>query len=131
MISNKSKILLVNGIDTRTNNFHLLNLNQRLKQFGFLNAFKKGFKTYNSEFFTNSDFNIEYYENKTSLTFKADKKNDITANFTFKNKKNLTGGESLISYNAGGEYKFTSISKGSFMAKFDFINIQFEGPANT
>ncbi len=41
------------------------------------------------------------------------------------------GEEFLISYNAGGEYKFNSVKQGSFIAKFDFININFEGVTNT
>ncbi|MCD4795088.1 MAG: hypothetical protein K8R54_17790 [Bacteroidales bacterium] len=131
VISNKSRILTVNGIDTRTNYFHHINLNQNLNQFIFSDFFKKGNKTYSSEFFTYSNYNIEYYENKASLIFKADKKNDITTNFIFKKKTNLTGEEFLISYNAGAEYRFISLNQGSFTAKFDFIDIEFEGAANT
>ena len=130
-ISNNSKILLVNGIDTRENEFYNFLINQKIKSFIISNTYKVGSKNYNSDFFSESNYNINYVQNKTSLTYKIDDKTDVIANFTLKNKNNILGEENLKSNNIGGEYKFASQNQGTFMLKFDYIDINYSGASNT
>ena len=130
-ITNKNKILLVNGIDTRKNSFYNFSINQRFKSFILLNEYKIGNKTYASDFFSESNYDIEYLQNKTSLTYRFAEQYDLTANFIFKNKKNILGEEKMQSYNVGGEYKFASKNQGNIIMKFDFIDINYNKTSNT
>jgi len=130
-IANKSKVLLINGIDTRENNFYNLLFNQRIKSFIIANTYKVGNKSYNSEFFSESNYNIKYFENKLSLTYQIANKTDLIANFILKNKKNTLGEEEMNSYNIGAEYKFASKNQGNIITKLDFINISYLGKNNT
>jgi len=129
--SSKSKLLLVNGIDTRTNSFYNFSLNQRFESLILSNILKKGNKTYDSEFFEESNYNIDYIQNKTITTYRVDKKTDLIANFLLKNKKNILGEEKMSSYSVGSEYKHTGQNQGTFMLKFDYIMIDYSGTLNT
>ncbi len=130
-INTESKNLLINGIDARTNIFHAAEFNKKMKDFIFDYNFKSGKKSYHSEFFSDNNYLINYIENSSSLNFKIDKKSTLKGKFDLKNKTNLIGEETLSSYAAGGEYRFSSVNRGSFQMNFDFVNINYKGETNT
>ncbi|NOZ36197.1 MAG: hypothetical protein GXO80_12985 [Chlorobi bacterium] len=130
-INSGTKNLLINGIDIRKNIFHSVEFNKTIKSFIIANIFKSGNKKYESEYFSGNNFSVNYIDNNTSVNFKIDKKSNIKSNIIFKKKNNLIGEEKLISYTAGGEYRFSSVNKGSFQVNFDFVKINYIGKTNT
>ena len=130
-ISNGTKNIMINGIDTKTNIFHAFELNKKFNDFIFASNFKSGNKTYTSEFFTDNNYSINYMVNESSLNYKIDKKSNVKGNFILKQKTNIEGEENLSSYSAGGEYRFSSVNQGSFQVTFDFTEIQYNGTSNT
>ena len=130
-INSGTKNLLINGIDTRTNIFHTLEINKKTGNFIFTNLLKTGIKTYLSEFFTDNNYSINYTINESSLNYKIDKKSNIKGTFVLKQKDNTEGEENLTSYSAGAEYLFSSVNKGRFQVNFNFVNIKFNGQGNS
>jgi len=131
VISNKNKLLLINGIDTRVNTFHNIMLNQRLGNFIIADSYKTGHKSLESEFFSDNNFLINYDINKTSLTYKVDKKSDLKLSFTLKKKKNQSGEENMFAYDIGGEYLHSMADQGNIIMNFNFINIDYVGSSNS
>ncbi|MCF6184952.1 MAG: hypothetical protein L3J56_10110, partial [Bacteroidales bacterium] len=113
------------------NLFRSIEFNKTINIFIIANIFKSGNKKYKSEYFSGNNFSVNYTENNTSVNFKIDKKNNIKGKFIFKKKNNLIGEEKLISSAAGGEYRFSSVNKGSFQVNFDFVKINYIGKTNT
>ena len=130
-INSGTKNLLINGVDTRSNLFHTLELNKKMQSFIFTNSYKSGIKKYSSEFFSDNNYSIRYTENETTLNFKADKKSTVKGRFMIKKKNNLSGEETFSSYTAGGEYQFSSVNQGRFQVHFNFVNIRYNGPSNS
>lgn len=130
-ISNGTKNILINGIDTKINIFHAFELNKRFNDFIFANALKSGNKKYNSEFFTDNNYSINYTVNESSLNYRIDKKSNIKGKFILKQKMNTEGEENLSSYSVGGEYRFSGVNQGSFQVNLDFTEIQYTGTSNT
>ncbi len=130
-INTSSKNTLFNGTEKRINMFHGIELNKKIADFIFENNFKIGNKKYKSDFFTESNYVIDYTENESSLNFKIDKRNNIKGKFNIKQKENIGGEEKLKSYTVGGEYKFSSVNKGRLQLNFDYAKISFKGAGNT
>ncbi len=128
-INSGTKNLLINGIDTRSNLFHTLEINKKMQSFILTNTFKSGNKKYLSEFFSDNNYSIRYSENETSLNYQVDKKSTLKGRFMIKQKHNLSGEETFSSYTAGGEYQFSSVNQGRFQVHFDFVNIRYKGPS--
>ena len=130
-INTRTKNLLINGIDTRINKFHVFEINKNFNDFVFVNTLKFGNKKYSSEFFSLSNYSVDYTKNESSLNYHIDKKNTVKAKFILNRKDNISGEERLSSYTAGGEYRFSSVNQGSFQLNFNFANITYTGSSNT
>ncbi|MCF6366648.1 MAG: hypothetical protein L3J35_10650 [Bacteroidales bacterium] len=128
---NESKLLLINGVDARTNSFYNFAISQKFETFIFSDVLKKGQKTYSSEFFEENNYNINYISNLATATYRVNKKTDLSANFSIKNKNNISGEENANFYSVGSEYKASGQNQGTLMLKFDFVNIKFSGTTNT
>ncbi len=127
----KIGILLVNGNDKRNNAYHEISVIKKHSKTSFLNTFTSGIKQFQSEFFPETDFSINYTGNKTSFTYKTNVNNDFIVEFTAKKKSNTLGEEILSLYDIGAEYKRNSINQFNYSLKFNYINITFEGSNNT
>jgi len=68
----KSKILLVNGFDSRTRNEHNVNIRSNPWKFLLINfVFRLGEKSFVSEFFTTRNYHFKYLNLEPKLTFQA------------------------------------------------------------
>lgn len=128
---NSTKQLLTNGIDTRTGNQQGIQIRQSIFTFVFFNAYQYGTKLFESEFFTQNNFEIDYLQNISELKYIINMKNDASINFTYKNKNSLSGEESMDSFSGGLEYNANTGKGGQFSIQSNFVNIHFSGEGNT
>jgi len=127
----RNKLLLINGTDSKKNNYFSYSLNQHFKNITITNEYKHGTKNYSSEFFTDNNYSIRNSENHFSTDIKINKLSNFIIHFQIKNKNNQTGEEGLKSYSIGSEYILTDRTKGIINFKFDYVNMDFKGNENS
>jgi hypothetical protein len=130
----RNKILLVNGVDTRSTQEKALNTKWNAsRKFSLTLKYSFGEKTSVSEYFSSRDYNIRYNETTPAITFQPNVSFRFILNYTYTEKKNLSGilGEKSFMNKAGIETKYNVLSKGSLAMKLNFIDINYNSPENT
>ncbi len=132
---NKNRTLLVNGYEERSNNFQGFRLRVNGFKIVTLTAeIQSGVKYLTSDFFASRNYNLEFKEIKPELAFQTSNLFRISVNYFFKEKKNTlieSPKESSYNQSLGTEIKFNSPAKGTFIAKFQVLNLRFSGDANS
>lgn len=132
---NVSGSLLLNGFESRSNDFSGVRFRVNgLKFFTFTAEYQQGLKQLESEFFNTRNYQINYREVKPELAFQPDVVWRISVNYALREKKNIleeSEGEYLLNQTIGSEIRYNSPSKGTFASKFQMINLNFFGNANT
>ena len=103
------------------------------------NEFKFGYKSNTSQLMRTRNYNIRYLETPTEFFIQPNTKWRITLNYRFSMKDNLgftqdtsvTSGQQAIIHDVGFELKTNFILKGQLSAKFNYINITYNGLDNT
>jgi len=131
VFSNVSKDLLTNGTDSRKINYNAFKINQFIGSFIISNSLETGKKTFESEFFSMNNFEINYTFNDSKFSYLMNQKNEASLSFSYKEKINSLGEETLYSYGGGGEYKINTDNTGNFIVKGEYINIRYSGNLNT
>lgn len=130
--SNNNKLLLVSGFDTRTNFTHNVLLRYNItKSFGFQNSIGMGMKRYNSEFFSNKNYEIENQFNEFQMNYQPNLNNRLSVKYIYKSKKNIAGEENLYVNDIGLEYRLSSVKKGSFSTSFNYIHYAYNAETNS
>ncbi len=133
-IQGGSKVLLTNGFDSRENLENVLNVRVNLgRQFTLTSRARAGGKKYESQFFSNNDFDYQFIELEPNLQLLFKKLYRIellTKYFTAVNEVSL-GGETSESFEIGGVFKYAKASKGTFDAGASFIRVNFDGSTST
>ncbi|NLA23842.1 MAG: hypothetical protein GX879_02645 [Bacteroidales bacterium] len=130
--NNSSKMLLVNGFDSRNLLKHEFVGRFSLKSmFRVNNKFALGTRYYASEYFASKNYEIDFIENTFSLSFQPNMQNRLSAIYKWKEKNNKTGIESLISHDAGLEYNLSSVKKGVLSASLNYIFIDYNADSNS
>jgi hypothetical protein len=130
----QNKILLVNGVDTRTTEEKGLNAKWNMsRKFSLTFKYNIGGKTNVSEYFSSRDYDIQYNETTPAITFQPNVSFRLVLNYTYTDKKNIagTGGEKSFINKAGIETKYNVLSKGSLVMKLNYIDIKYNSPENT
>lgn len=130
----QNKILLVNGVDTRTSGEKGLNAKWNMsRKFSLTFKYKLGEKTNVSEYFSSRNYYIQYNETTPAVTFQPNVSFRLILNYTYTEKKNITGitGERSFMNKAGLETKYNVLSKGSLIMKLNYIDIKYNSPENT
>lgn len=130
--SNKS--LLTNGFETRLSFENRFNIRYNFTQEFLLNlSLAEGNKKNISQFFSNRDYNIKFYDLEPKLSFQPNATYRISILYRYLNKVNIMKSEQEGSFQqrAGVELKFSTATQGSFLLKFNLIKIDYNGEVNT
>ena len=130
---NRDRSLLTNGIETRKNLNRAIKSRWNITRIYTLNLLTgRGYKSSESEFFSNRNFEIKTLEIEPKFTFQPNAKFRVSIFYNYKEKKNslLYGGENLIAQKGGTKLRYNVATKGSFRAGFNYINNQFSGTNN-
>ncbi len=132
---NRNKLLLTNGFTSRTLSSKGFRIRWNInKAFMLLLTYNRGHKTDSSDFFSNRNFKINFYETEPQLTFQPDNNYRITLRYKYTNKKNhaeIKNTELAIIQKVGIDFKYNFLSKASVSFRYDMINITYNAAENT
>lgn len=130
----RNKILLINGFDTRTNNKIGFAFRWNLtKKFTIKSVIYNGEKQKSSEYFSNKNFHIEYYQLEPTLIYQPTNYFRISLLYKFITKDNIEAqiSEKSENHNFGTEIKYNIVKKGNIILNLNYISIKFNGDQNT
>jgi len=128
-----SKILLANGFDGRTTQFHQLNLRWNIrKKFTFTATGETGERGSQADYTSGRDFLINYIKIQPSIIYQPNTTFRISFDFRQENKDNAPqlGGEQAVIQDIGLQLKYNQAEKGSLQGGVNAVNIDYEGPQN-
>ena len=128
---NKTEALLVNGNDLRRIEKYEINLIKKQVKTTFSNSFMKGTNLFESEFFPESNFQIDILSNNSAFMYKPGLKTELKVDFTYTRKENMIGEENCITYNTGAEISHFMENEGNTALKFNYIDIRLNGISNS
>ncbi|MBS1636033.1 MAG: hypothetical protein JST26_08970 [Bacteroidetes bacterium] len=131
---NISKQLLTNGFETRGNYSHEIRWRWNFTKAWSINSTNStGIKNLASLYFGNRNYRIEFYDLDEKLSYQPNTSLRISVIYKYNQKQNIIeGGFQRATLNdAGLEFKFNKVDKGSLTAKADFINITYNDLENT
>jgi len=115
------------GKESQDRYSHTLQNNYRiLKNFIVGNELSYGQDANNSELFTTKNYTLSYHKIEPSITYQIEKEFSAKAFYSFKNKENLLGNETLHQQEIGTDIRWEN-SKTSLVAKFSFIQNNLNG----
>jgi hypothetical protein len=132
--NSKSKILLVNGFESRTTQAQTINFRWNISSTITLTTkYIFGQKINSSEYFSIRDYKIGYSESEPMISWQPGKSFRISFLYNYTEKKNSLGSGNERCYNnkEGVEIKYTRVSKGSLLVKYNNISNNYSGTANT
>jgi hypothetical protein len=129
---NKSKQLLTNGYEARVFQTHELRTRWNLSHaWGFFTTSTAGIKTTQSQYFANRNFQIQVLETEPKISYQPNTAFRISALFKYTDKQNLSGNQKATVQDYAIEFKFNKLSKGSFNARVDYLQITYNDELNT
>jgi hypothetical protein len=131
--NNRNKVLLVNGYDTRQNNYTEASIRWNMtKAVWWELAYKEGIKRSKNEFFTTRDYSIFYYETNPKLNYQPNTAFKISLTYKYANKNNALeyGNQLAVINDYGTEIKYNVLKKGSLNMKINYIEIKYNGESN-
>lgn len=133
--NNLSKQLLTNGFQTRRTTSHEARWRWNLTRVWSINSANIiGRKSDSSDFFSNRNYDIEFYDLEQKLSYQPSTAFRISALYKYSHKQNQIrdGGNQKAEHNDFGlEFKYNQLEKGSLTGKANFINIIYDGAENT
>lgn len=130
--NNNNKLLLVNGIDTRSNiSYGLQGRWNITKMITLIDNGAFGYKSYDSEFFDTKNYNIEYIQNEGSLQFQPNISIRFSVLYKYFEKNNYSGLEKTYGNDFGTEVRYSVLKKGNLSLKVNFIKIKFNQEINS
>jgi len=131
---NRSKSILTSGYESHELNSFIYNLRWNITRvYSLMAGTERGDKTNRSEYFSNRDYNIQFYSVEPKFSIQPGIAFRATIIYEYLFKENVIGeaGE-LSEQNTGGvELKYSSVKRGVFSAKFNLIQIDYNGVENT
>jgi hypothetical protein len=130
----RGKSLLTSGFESRVNDFYELRVRWNLnKTFGLILSGKDGQKSNTSQFFTTRNYQMNYLNPEAKFTIQPNVKFRVSLDYIYSEKKNNPdlGGETVYSNNLGVEIKYNILSKGSLLAKVNYIQMNYNGSPNS
>ena len=130
---NGSKILLTNGFDTRLNTFHEVQFRWNLNKFiNFRVNSTLGRKKNASDYALGRNYFIEYLETIPILSFQPNSAFRIALNGKYSQKLNNSElAEKAQIRDIGIDLRYNQAQKGSLTGRFNYINITYNGTANS
>jgi hypothetical protein len=130
----RSKTLLATGFDGRSDQNHEISGRWNIKkEYSLLASYERGTKTSFVDYTTGRDYRLNYWTVKPSFVYQPTTSLRFSLDTRFSRKVNGAqfGGQMAEIRDAGFTSKFNRSQKGSFQAQFNFIQILFNGDANT
>lgn len=128
------KSLLSNGFDLRKVFSHEVKTRITFKRVLTLTTlYRNGDKLSSSDFLTGRNYDLDFYEVKPELAWQPGTNVRLSINYSYLYKKNKEefGGQRTIHNNYGSEIRFSTADKGSFLATFNYVLIDYNGEQNT
>ena len=128
-----SKILLANGFDGRTHQFHQLNTRWNLKKkFTLTSSVEIGDRGSSADYTTGRDFLIYYWKLEPSIIYQPNTTFRISLDLRQENKINdeVFGGEVAVIQDIGMQLKYNQAEKGSLQGGINAVNITYDGAQN-
>lgn len=127
----RSKSLLANGFDARTNVSHEFNFHLNIKRiFNLEGVFQRGNKSVEADYTTGRNYDYDYYMVKPSLSYQPSTSFRLTYETRISSKLNVTSEKAVIQ-EYGMKVKYNRSEKGSFQAAFAYVKIKFNGESNS
>ncbi|WP_306641179.1 hypothetical protein [Sanyastnella coralliicola] len=128
-----NKALLANGFETRSEEFNEVKIRKSiLSEFTLIVTLKEGTKSTSSDFLTGRNYMIDYTSASPELQWQPSNTFRVTLNGRWVEKVNEqegTGESSRIA-DIGLAARFSDPGKGLFEARFNWLDIAFDGTAN-
>lgn len=129
---NRNKILLTNGFDDRKKNLNGIQLRWKfITDFNLQNYFEIGTKSYDSEFFSSKNYQIENISNELKIQYQPGFQTKIEINYAYIDKVNKHSTEHSFSHNIGTEINYSITKKGNLLVKGNYLNINYNSDPNT
>lgn len=130
--SNKNRLLLVYGLDTRSTYVNGLHSKWKLApSVTLLNYFDVGTKTYESEFFDIRNYKIEYFSGITKIDYEIGLRSRISFTYEYHDKENNLDIQRALEHNIGTELNYNFLKKGIITLQSNYINISYNDQSNT
>ena len=130
----RSKTLLANGFDSRTNQFHEVKLRVNIKRkFTLELESGRGRRSTNADYTSGRNYNIEFVSLEPRLIYQPNTifRISLEARGTEKRNVETLGGELSTVMEVGSTFKFNQREKGSFQGNFRAVNIRYDGEQNS
>lgn len=125
---NRSRIMLLNGFDERRQFISGLRVRWNLSQWvTLINDFESGNRKYNSDAFSEKNYEISHLTVNPSLQFILSPELKIKVDYRYQEKINQSGTEQMEMHVAGCETRYSLIKKGNASANVDFVKVGFNG----
>jgi len=130
--ANNSKILLINGLDTRSIKNHSLKLRYKIYKIVTLyNTALTGWQSFESEFFSWKNYNIKQESNETRLEILISKSILSNISYRYASKSNTGGEENSVSKEIKLAATLEMSAKVNLQADFRYISTEFNGETNS
>jgi hypothetical protein len=129
-----NRILLANGFDQRTNNFHQLNFRWNIaRKYTVKMTGETGVRASEADYTSGRDFRIYYDKLKPELVYQPGTAFRISLLYRYERKVNKLGtlGETARINDTGIEVRYNQLQKGSLTGTINMVNINFLGEANS
>jgi len=130
----QSKLLLATGFDGKSKTSHSFNARYTIKkEWSILQSVEKGEKLSFVDYTTGRNYRLNYLTWKPSLVYQPTTTLRLSIDARFSTKQNAAelGGEFAKINDIGCAVKYNQTQKGSLQAQFNFIQIDFQGNANS
>lgn len=129
---NTNKILLTNGFDERKKYQNGIQLRWKfISDFSLQNYIEIGNKTYDSEFFSSKNYQIENLTNEFKVQYQPGFKTKTELSYTYTDKNNKLSTEQSFSHDVGIELNYSVAQKGNLLIKGNYLNIKYNSDPNT
>ncbi len=130
--NNKNRLSLVNGFDTRTRLSNGLRIKWNINNsISIINQTDIGSKGFESEFFTNKNYDIDFVTSNLSMQYQPGISYRIILNYTYKNENNKSNSELAGTHDVGIEGRYNILNKGNLSGKVNYVNITYNDLLNT
>lgn len=130
----RSKTLLANGFDSRTNRFHEVKVRWNIKRKFTIEVLSgRGSRSTNADFTSGRNFNIDIVSLEPRLIYQPNTIFRISLEARGSEKRNAPdlGGELSTIMEMGSTFKLNQREKGSVQGNFKAINIRYNGEQNS
>ncbi len=131
---NRNKTLLANGFDARGNTFNELKLRINLSsKWSVTSSVRSGLKSNTSQFFSTRNYKIAYSDAEPRISYQPNTSFRAAIILRYSEKKNSVelGGQKTTIQSAGAEIKYNILSKGSLLAKANYLKITYNDAENS